>query len=141
MNHKIVYQLDSEGYFVGETEADESPLEPGVYLVPGGCVENPPPKIKKEGQVQRFVKDRWRLEDAPKNVQDPVSGEVEDRAELTADQVMAMRKQAYSLESDPLKNEAEYDAIVGGGEPDYKQWLAKIEEIKARYPLPVDAQA
>lgn len=40
---KIVYQTDSDGVFIGETVADESPLEPGVYLIPAGCIEVAPP--------------------------------------------------------------------------------------------------
>ncbi|MCS7890892.1 hypothetical protein N0473_33770, partial [Pseudomonas aeruginosa] len=31
---------------------------------------------------------------------------------------------------------AEFDAIKAGVEPDYSAWIAKVEEIKARYPLP-----
>ncbi|HHQ4280217.1 TPA: hypothetical protein ACSQK5_006097, partial [Pseudomonas aeruginosa] len=46
------------------------------------------------------------------------------------------RANAYRLESDPLKTEAEFDAIKAGTEPDYRTWVAKVEEIKARYPLP-----
>lgn len=140
MNHKIVYQLDEAGYFIGETEADESPLEPGVYLVPGGCVENPPPKIKKEGQLQRFVNDRWKLEDKPKEPEAEVEQDT-DQAPATAAQVLAMRRYAYAQESDALKNEADYDAIVNGTAPDYAAWVAKVDEIKARYPMPADDQA
>ncbi|MDK2347561.1 MULTISPECIES: hypothetical protein [Pseudomonas aeruginosa group] len=46
------------------------------------------------------------------------------------------RQDAYRLESDPLRLEAEYDALKAGSEPDYRAWVAKIDEIKARYPLP-----
>lgn len=42
---KTVYQLDPSGYYVGPTEADESPLEPGVWLIPAGCIEIPPPVV------------------------------------------------------------------------------------------------
>lgn len=140
MNHKIVYQLDEEGYFMAEAEADESPLEPGVYLVPGGCVENPPPKIKKEGQLQRFVGDRWTLVDKPK-AQEVEEEQEADQGQPTAAQVLAMRRYAYAQESDALKNEADYDAIVNGSEPDYSEWVAKVDEIKARYPMPADDQA
>ena len=59
-------------------------------------------------------------------------------APLTLEQVKAQRQAAYVAESDPLKNEAEYDAIVGGTEPDYTAWMAKVAEIKARYPLPAE---
>lgn len=54
----------------------------------------------------------------------------------TADTVSAARRLAYVRESDPLKTEADYDATLGGTTPDYTLWLAKVAEIKQRYPLP-----
>lgn len=60
----IVYQLDKLGYYVGEVEADESPLEPGVYLIPAGCIETPPPNIP-EGKVAKWTGSEWVLEDIP----------------------------------------------------------------------------
>lgn len=48
----------------------------------------------------------------------------------------AKRLLAYREESDPLKTEAEFDAIKAGVEPDYGAWIAKVEEIKSRYPMP-----
>ncbi|GAB7080830.1 hypothetical protein [Megalodesulfovibrio paquesii] len=57
----IVYQLDAAGYYLGEAVADESPLEPGVWLIPAGCVETPPPAIP-EGQ-----RARWEAGEAGEN--------------------------------------------------------------------------
>lgn len=54
----------------------------------------------------------------------------------TFDSIQMKRKGAYIEESDSLKNEAEYDALVNNTEPDYTAWLAKVAEIKLRYPLP-----
>ena len=48
---------------------------------------------------------------------------------------------AYALESDPLKMEADHDAIVNGAEPDYAAWLAKVADIKLRHPMPEDTAA
>ena len=45
MTGKTVYQTDHIGIFTGAVKADESPLEPGVFLIPGGCVEVAPPDI------------------------------------------------------------------------------------------------
>lgn len=59
----IVQQLSPEGYFVGSIAADESPLEPGVWLIPGGCVEAEAPSIP-EGKRAKWV-DGWILEDIP----------------------------------------------------------------------------
>lgn len=56
----------------------------------------------------------------------------------TLESVHDMRRRAYSIESDPIKNEADYDALVNGTAPDYTAWVAAVEAIKARYPLPVE---
>lgn len=45
MRSKIVSQLDENGYFVCPAIADESPLEPGVWLIPGGAVDATPPEL------------------------------------------------------------------------------------------------
>ena len=50
--------------------------------------------------------------------------------------VQAKRLLAYREESNPLKTEAEFDAIKAGVEPDYGAWIAKVEEVKSRYPMP-----
>ena len=55
----------------------------------------------------------------------------------TVEHVLLKRQQAYTKESDHLKLEAEYDAIVNKlKKPDYSKWLNKVEEIKERFPLP-----
>ena len=41
---KTVYQTSGLGVYVGTAKADESPMEPGVFLIPGGCVEIEPPE-------------------------------------------------------------------------------------------------
>ncbi|UCR75643.1 hypothetical protein PAER4900a_00081 [Pseudomonas phage YMC17/07/R4900a] len=62
--------------------------------------------------------------------------QAEERRQAEYDAAAVARANAYRLESDPLKTEAEFDAIKAGTEPDYSAWIAKVEEIKARYPLP-----
>ena len=42
-NIKMVAQLDGDGYFQGMTTAQESPLEPGIYLMPALSVESEEP--------------------------------------------------------------------------------------------------
>ena len=54
----------------------------------------------------------------------------------TVEQVQADRRAIYRVESDPLKIEADYDAQAAGTAPDYTAWMAKVAEIKGRYPLP-----
>lgn len=59
---KTVYQTSQLGLFTGITEADESPLEPGVFLIPGGCVETAPPSIP-EHKAAHWNGQAWTLVD------------------------------------------------------------------------------
>lgn len=60
MTVKTVYQTDHLGIYVGETTADASPLEPGVWLIPARCVEIEPPVIP-ECQAALWDGERWQL--------------------------------------------------------------------------------
>ncbi|AKA22054.1 hypothetical protein [Pseudomonas chlororaphis] len=62
MKTKTVYQTSPLGVFTGINEADESPLEPGVFLIPAGCVEVPPPLIPENKAAFWDGKD-WQLVD------------------------------------------------------------------------------
>ena len=59
---KTVYQTSPLGLFTGTAEADKSPLEPGVFLIPGGCVETAPPSIP-EHKAAHWNGQAWSLVD------------------------------------------------------------------------------
>lgn len=60
MNAKTVYQYDLAGLYAGQTDADESPLEPGVFLIPARCVEVAPPEPNGD-QWPRWNGAKWEL--------------------------------------------------------------------------------
>lgn len=62
MTPKTVYQTDRYGLYVGPVAADPSPLEEGVWLIPGGCVETPPPEIPP-GKAAHWAAGKWHLID------------------------------------------------------------------------------
>ncbi|MBY9749916.1 hypothetical protein ISH47_31935 [Pseudomonas aeruginosa] len=62
MTTLTVYQTNALGLYVGPTDADESPLEPGVFLIPAGCVQLAPPKEPK-GKRARWTGSDWELVD------------------------------------------------------------------------------
>ena len=66
---KIVSQLDADGYFVTPTIAYESPLEEGVFLIPGGAVDVEPPTVP-QGQHARW-QDGWVFEVIPRPEPEP----------------------------------------------------------------------
>ncbi|MBA4204601.1 MAG: hypothetical protein C0457_06400 [Polymorphum sp.] len=52
------------GEYLGFSEADESPLEPGVYLIPAHATDVPPPE-PADGFIWKFLDGGWRLEAVP----------------------------------------------------------------------------
>lgn len=71
---KIVSQLDANGYFAGAVEADESPLEPGVFLIPGGAIDVTPPNVP-QGKVALW-QNGWVFVNPPEPEQEepPLNG-------------------------------------------------------------------
>ena len=53
-----------------------------------------------------------------------------ENIELYNNGMMQQRESRYKTESDQLKIEADYDAIMSDGKPDYKKWLEAVQKIK-----------
>ena len=60
MKTKTVFQTDHLGIYLGPVQADVSPLEPDVWMIPARCVEQAPP-VADEHQLPRWDGDRWTL--------------------------------------------------------------------------------
>lgn len=75
MTTKPAYQFNTAGLLVGETEADESPLEPGVFLLPGGCAFTPPPSEWPDDKWPRWNGASWALVNrpAPADTENPLA--------------------------------------------------------------------
>ncbi|WOH61900.1 hypothetical protein [Bradyrhizobium sp. BWC-3-1] len=75
MTSKRAYQFSHSGLLMGETQADESPLEPGVWHVPARCTLVPPPQDIPEGKVPHWNGTAWTLvtKPTPANDNDPVA--------------------------------------------------------------------
>jgi hypothetical protein len=114
---KAVIQLDQNGYFVGQTFADESPLEPGVYLLPGNTVEAPMPNIP-DGHVAKW-NGSWVYEALPQPDPDP------EPIELTYAQKRAAE---YPPVTDYL------DGVVKGDQAQIDAYIAACLAVKAKYP-------
>lgn len=66
MADKTVYQADREGWYRGEEVAHESPLEPGVWLIPAGAYEDSPPDQPwPDGMLPRRSANRWVMQSMP----------------------------------------------------------------------------
>lgn len=56
---KPAYQFDYAGMFAGVTEADESPMEPGVFLLPARATFTPPPEDVPDDKWPRWNGINW----------------------------------------------------------------------------------
>lgn len=102
---KIVSQMDEGGYFVCAVSADESPLEPGVFLIPGGAIDILPPKEIKVDKRYRIDKDGWLEEDIPKPEPKP------EPEPLTPEQIKAGKVWLVQFHMDSAAREFGYDDI------------------------------
>lgn len=72
---RTAYQFSHAGMYTGMTDADESPLEPGVYLLPARSTFVKAPLTWPDGQWPRWNGAGWELvtAPAPANDNDPVT--------------------------------------------------------------------
>lgn len=61
---KTVYLFDALGLFTGSYEAQESPLEPGVFIAPTSSTDIAPPQIA-QGESLRWNNGAWQVIAAP----------------------------------------------------------------------------
>jgi len=119
---KLVAQLDSQGLFLGETMAHESPLEPGVWLIPAGAIDEPAPEIP-EGQQARWVNNAWTFETIPAPVPEPEIQTPEEDMSYAA-----QRRRAYPSIYDYI------DGVVKGDQAQIDAYIAASLAAKAQYP-------
>jgi hypothetical protein len=120
MSQKQVCQLDFDDYFTGVTFADESPLEPGVFLMPARTIDVAPPAIP-EGKRAKWVGE-WLYEDVPEITPEPTLA-----PELQAPTYRELRAAEYPSIGDQL------DALFHAGvfPP---EMAAQIQAVKNKYP-------
>jgi hypothetical protein len=74
MRTKTVYQLDSNGIYLGEERSFESPLEPSVFLIPAGCIEVKPPEFSDK-QYAKWNGKEYEILDIPEPEKEPAPPE------------------------------------------------------------------
>lgn len=61
-----VYQTREDGILIGYEDAQESPLQPGVYLIPAGCVTVEPPEFAEPNRARWDGETKgWIVEPTP----------------------------------------------------------------------------
>lgn len=154
-----VYTYDrTTGAFLGEVDADPSPMEPGKFLEPAFSTPKKPP-VAAEGQVPVFdrVKQKWKLivlaPEAPADAAAPVA-KPDITAAMRATVQTSVNAIAQALDFDSIE-----EAITYADEPAVPKYQALaralrawrslvwfefdavLAEMKAGKPAPKDADA
>jgi hypothetical protein len=129
---KIFHYHPDTKIFLGEDIADESPLEPGVWLIPAHATSKVPPSITDKEQLLWDGED-WKIFDIQILENESESNPIHTfTIDEQFDWVKRQRKISFFEESDPLFFQWQ------SGESDKETWLSKREEIRLRYPYPKD---
>jgi hypothetical protein len=96
-NQKIVYQYDLAGRYIGTALADESPREPGVFLIPARSTEQAPPPRENwpAGTFPRWIGSGWAMTGATNPQRAPETDPLEKLAQFlqaNPDVLAAMEK-------------------------------------------------
>lgn len=126
MTYKTVYQLDNNGYYLGETVAQESPLEPGVYLIPAGATEEIPPAYDSTTQVLKMVSGSWTIENKPIPPTPPDPTPEEIRQNLTIAVSAHMNATAKTLGYSSI-----HTAVTYADEPAVPKFQAEGQALRA----------
>jgi hypothetical protein len=116
---KTVIQLNDDGYVIGHSIADESPLEPGTYLIPRNCVDANLPNIP-DGKNAKWTGSEFILEDIPVIVEDTIETTI-----LTSEQKRAIEYPNIVDQLDMIY----WDKINGTS-----NWVNSIQSIKDKFP-------
>ena len=68
------------------------------------------------------IKNTWKLNDDPNT--------------FPTELVLKLRQKAYKKETDGLKLDADFNAILNNTTPDYTAWMAEKLRIRNNYPIP-----
>lgn len=111
----LVYQTDHNGVYVGTVEADPSPLEPGVWLIPGGAVKTAPPNLG-EGERAQWTGSAWQVIAPPEPEPEP------EPAPPTANDVIAERRRRLALGFEYDFGDARGVHKIGTTDSDMEGW-------------------
>lgn len=122
MASKTVFQADRDGWYVGPVEAQESPLEKGVFLIPAGCYEEAPGNWPPypPGKWIRRVENAWVMLDDPDAAPAPAPQEPPPDP-VTPAQIQALRivqvQEHLDAQAQALGYDSIYTAVTYAEEP------------------------
>ncbi|WP_194786614.1 hypothetical protein [Rhodocyclus gracilis] len=124
---KIVSQLDADGYFIGSVVADQSPLEPDVFLIPGSAVDAIPPSVPVG------MRARWNGSDfefLPVESQSP-EPKPEPEPDVPAQRRAEILTRLVMIDTESIRPAREITAAIAAGQPAPEFAASKLTALEA----------
>lgn len=124
----IYHYHPATGEYQGYGIADESPLEPGHYLVPANATLLVPPDFDPGVQICRYVEGQWTVEDLPAGPETAPPGPTQEQilALLTGHVQSHLDAQARTLDYDNI-----FTAVTYAEEPAVPEYQAEGRALRA----------
>jgi hypothetical protein len=117
-----VYQTDINGVYVGDTVADQDPLDGTNWLIPAGCVETAPPTIA-DSQLAKWNGTEWVVETIPVVEPDP------EPEPLSPAQTVRAKRNQLLVESDSM-------ALADRITDDWRTYRQSLRDVPAQAGFP-----
>jgi len=117
-----VYQTDINGVYVGNTVADQDPLDRTNWLIPAGCVQSEPPTITDK-QFAKWDGAKWSVETIPVVEPDP------EPEPLSPAQTVRAKRNQLLVESDSM-------ALADRITDDWRTYRQSLRDVPAQAGFP-----
>jgi len=100
---KVIHNFDLSGLYLGSTPADESPMEPGVFLIPALATDTPLPSHNPDVEYCRFDGASWSVEAMSQPEPEP------EAIPPTQEQIIAQYERVLDVHLDSVARQHRYN--------------------------------
>jgi hypothetical protein len=124
-----IYNYDTNGIYTGDSVADESPLEDGIFLMPANSTEVAPPEVT-EGNQAVFSAGEWIVQAIP--APDQAAKPVLTAEELNEQEKINIQVTLDKIDSEKIRPAADIVTALAAGKEAPSYSVNKLQTLEAQ---------